>query len=67
MTVCVNVCHGWGCDLMTTCRRSDFNHERQPGTWSRHFQSPIVGAHCQEYQPLYREHPAGAGAEEVLD
>ena len=61
----INVCHGWSCPLMTKCRISDFNHEPQAGTWTRHFQSPNTGDGCEHYEPLHVERTRawGIGAE----
>lgn len=51
-TPAVNVCHGWSCVLVTKCAISDFNHERAPGTWTRHFQSPNTGDACEYFEPV---------------
>jgi hypothetical protein len=57
----VNVCHGWGCVSMTRCAISDFNHERKPGTWTRHFQPERTGDACEYFEPLHQERPWGVG------
>jgi hypothetical protein len=61
----VNVCHGWSCSLVTKCAISDFNHMRQPGTWTHHYQEPATGESCVNFEPVGkpRMRAWGAGAE----
>ena len=48
----VNICHGWGCTLVTKCAVSDFNYELNPATWTRHFTPPVTGENCEHFRPL---------------
>lgn len=67
MTRCVRVCHGWACELNMRCPISDFNHRPQPGTWTRHFQSPQVGHHCPHIVHEPQDRPIGHGSVETAD
>lgn len=67
MTPCVNVCHGCACVLVTMCAKSDFNHMRQPGTWTHHFQSERTGDACEHFEPLHAERAWGHGRLEEND